>query len=77
MGRSLAEAAYPHTLHLGVGSLGHSPDSRLEGPRLMVDSAQCAEYHVDGWFDGLYVQMYVFVPDLVALKVAGFLYYSV
>jgi hypothetical protein len=43
----------------------------------MVDSAQCAEYHVDGWFDGLYVQMYVFVPDLVALKVAGFLYYSV
>lgn len=34
-GRSQAEAPYHHR-YLVEGSLGHSPDSLLEGPRLMV-----------------------------------------
>jgi hypothetical protein len=64
-------------LHVGVGSLGHSPDSLLEGPRLMVDSAQRAEDE-NVRFGGSCVQrLYAFARGLVALRIAGFLFYIV
>jgi hypothetical protein len=52
LGHSLAEAPYPHTVHLGVGSLGHSPDSLLEGPRLMEGPAQRADVRAKEVVDG-------------------------
>ena len=73
MGHSLAEAAYPHTLHLGVGSLGHSPDILLEGPRLREDSAQGADECARQEVGELYVLLlYVFEEDLDALTVADY-----
>lgn len=65
LGHSLAEAPYPHMVHLGVGSLGHSPDILLGGPRLMEDSAQgadeCVRLEVGEWYVLL---LYVFEEDL-------------
>jgi hypothetical protein len=65
LGHSLAEVPYPHMVHLGVGSLGHSPDILLEGPRLMEDSAQRADEYVRQEVDESYVLLlYVFEEDL-------------
>ena len=65
LGHSLAEAPYPHMVHLGVGSLGHSPDILLGGPRLMEDSAQGAGEYVRQEADESYVLLlYVFEEDL-------------
>jgi hypothetical protein len=65
LGHSLAEAPYPHMVHLGVGSLGHSPDILLEGPRLMEDSARRADEYVRQEVGEPYVLLlYVFEEDL-------------
>lgn len=52
---SLAEAPYPHTSHLGVGSLGHRPGNLLEGPRLTEGPAQRADVLAKEVVDGSYV----------------------
>ena len=46
LGHNLAEVPSHHNMTVVVqGSLGHSPDNRLRGPRLMVESALAADVY--------------------------------